>query len=227
MKRVSIRMLLLFAGYMILLSCAERPQENAGIQNPQKPITSVMPSPTPEKTPPPTPVPLPTTDAYTTRTIALEDITKVPEFARTLVKNLTNKDESEQEWRLHPEGFMYHDIHVGTGKPITRGVAVHTLLRGYLANGVEFVNTMKNPYSPSFAFTFGYRDMLRGFEMGVATMREKGKRVIVLPPDLGYGEDEYRSENVNIPANSTLIFEASVMWIREAEWDKINTFKYK
>lgn len=214
----TLRLYLFLILAIILSSCAQEPQEN---DHPKilKEETSLIPSP------PPTFTPSTTSTISSTSTISLTDISKVPERARMLVQALTKKKDSEQEWRIFPEGVMYHDIHVGDGKSITNGVSVHMLLRGVLEDGTEFVNTMKNRINKSYTFTFGQGDTLNSFEQGVVTMREKGKRVIVIPPELAYGEKEYKTPSIHIPPHSTLIFEASIMWIREPEWDKINLFK--
>jgi hypothetical protein len=215
---------------IILLSCAQEPQGQGNQQNPKEETLPVFPSssttePSPSSTPSLTPTFSPTQTPYSTSTLSLTDISKVPERARMLVRALTKKEDAEQKWYIFPEGVMYHDIHVGDGKSITNDVAVHMLLRGVLDDGTEFVNTMKYKENKAYTFTFGQGDTLMSFEQGVASMREKGKRVIVIPPELSYGEKEYKTPEVQIPPHSTLIFEASVMWIRAPELDKLNLFK--
>ena len=150
---------------------------------------------------------------------------KVPQKARELVEALLGEEGKKQNWDALPGGVFYHDIFKGDGKPVKHGSAIHMKLRGFLKNGAEFVNTNKHPHNKSYVFTYGIGEVVKGFEMGVATMKEKGKRVIVIPPELGFKEKGYRSPYVFIPPYSTLIYEASFMFRKDPEWNKIDLFK--
>jgi len=165
------------------------------------------------------------TEAVVTPTPVPVEIAKIPEKARELVQKLTKKNEPDQQWFITEEGIVYHDVFVGEGNTPKRGVAVHMIVRGILKDGTEFVNTTRYPERKSFTFTYGTGATIKGFESGIASMKEKGKRVIVIPPEMGFGDKEYKSQNIKIPPNSTLIFEVSIMFYREAEWEKIDLFK--
>jgi peptidylprolyl isomerase len=215
---------------ILLFSCTQEHQSEIISKGPEEespPVCTPTPTitPSPSMSPTSTPTVSPSSTPYSTSTLALLDISKVPERARMLVKTLTKKEDAEQEWYGFPEGVMYHDIHIGNGKAIKKGMGIHTILRGILEDGTQFVNTMKYEGNKSFVFTFGIGDTLKSFEQGISSMRERGKRVIVIPPELAYGEKEYESQDVFIPPNSILIFEVSVMWVREPEWEKIRFFK--
>ena len=62
-------------------------------------------------------------------------------------------------------------------------------------------------------FKLGKGEVLKGWEQGilggggVAPMRAGGKRKLIIPPALGYGDKPYGT----IPANSTLIFEIELL----------------
>lgn len=97
-------------------------------------------------------------------------------------------------------GLRYIEVRVGTGGEVRscRGVAVG--YSGSLTNGTRFD-------SGTFPFTPGTGRAIRGFELGVLGMRVGGQRRLIIPPDLGYGNQA----NGPIPANSTLIFDIEVL----------------
>ena len=53
--------------------------------------------------------------------------------------------------------------------------------------------------------------MIPGFEQGVVGMRVGGERIITIPPSLGYGSQDITSGFVHIPANSTLVFDVTLV----------------
>ena len=52
--------------------------------------------------------------------------------------------------------------------------------------------------------------MIKGWDEGLIGMKEKGKRLLIIPPDKAYGE---RSPTPAIPPNSTLVFEIDLVEI--------------
>ena len=65
-----------------------------------------------------------------------------------------------------------------------------------------------------FALVLGEGKVIDGWEQGLATMNVGGKRQLVIPPELGYGEQG--AGNV-IPPNATLTFEIELLEIQEGE----------
>lgn len=94
-------------------------------------------------------------------------------------------------------GLYYRDITVGTGAAAGAGSTVSVRYSGAFANGTVF-----DPGTDPIGFTVGQRQVIDGFDEGVRGMRVGGKRQLIIPPDLGYGPNDYGP----IPGNSILVF---------------------
>ena len=104
--------------------------------------------------------------------------------------------------------LKYIDVKVGTGEVAKPGMQVMVLYKGKLLNGMTFDSTADrdNP----FVFQLGAGRVIQGWDMGIAGMRVGGKRHLVIPPELGYGDQA----NDPIPANSTLIFDVELIGVK-------------
>ncbi|MEO1003441.1 MAG: FKBP-type peptidyl-prolyl cis-trans isomerase [Cyanobacteria bacterium J06638_7] len=110
--------------------------------------------------------------------------------------------------RVSESGLRVTDLVVGDGPEATSGQTVVVNYRGTLENGREFDSSYgRGPFS----FPLGAGRVIRGWDEGVAGMQVGGKRKLVIPPDLAYGQ---RGAGGVIPANATLIFEVELLEIR-------------
>lgn len=110
--------------------------------------------------------------------------------------------------RQTPSGLRITDLVIGNGTEAVAGKTVVVNYRGTLDNGKEFDSSYgRGPFS----FPLGAGRVIKGWDEGVAGMQVGGKRRLVIPPDLGYGE---RGAGGVIPPNATLIFEVELLEVK-------------
>ena len=105
-------------------------------------------------------------------------------------------------------GLEVTDLSVGTGAEATKGKLVSVHYVGTLENGTKF-DSSRDRGTP-FEFTLGAGEVIKGWDQGFAGMKVGGKRKLVIPADLAYGNRAIG----NIPANSTLVFEVELLGVK-------------
>ena len=107
-------------------------------------------------------------------------------------------------------GLQFEDTLVGSGAVAAAGRSVSVHYTGWLYNdgvkGAKF-DSSKDRNDP-FEFDLGAGMVIRGWDEGVQGMLEGGSRVLVIPPELGYGA---RGAGGAIPPNATLMFEVELL----------------
>jgi len=106
-------------------------------------------------------------------------------------------------------GLYVRDLAVGSGAPAVAGSMVAVHYTGWLADGSEFDSS--KPSDQPFSFTLGRRQVIEGWDEGVAGMRAGGTRMLVIPPALAYGK---RGIPGVIPGNATLVFVVQLVELR-------------
>lgn len=104
--------------------------------------------------------------------------------------------------------LVIEDVKVGTGAEVVEGNTVAVHYAGRLQSGEEFDNSQKR--GTPFEFTVGEGRVIPGWEQGLLGMKVGGQRILVIPPELGYGGQQVGP----IPANSTLIFSIELLEIK-------------
>ena len=66
--------------------------------------------------------------------------------------------------------------------------------------------------SGSFTFQLGVGQVVKGFDQGVTGMTLGDKKLIVVPPELGYGSAGFPA--AGIPPDATLVFEVDLLGIQ-------------
>lgn len=76
---------------------------------------------------------------------------------------------------------------------------------GRLGNGKIFDSSDK------FAFRLGAGEVIKGWDIGVASMKVGDKRTLYIHPTLGYGS---RGSPPVIPSNATLVFDVELLQVK-------------
>ncbi len=97
------------------------------------------------------------------------------------------------------------DVKVGKGTAAESGDTVVVKYEGKLDDGSVFDSASK------FEFTLGAGDVIKGWDLGIASMCVGGKRRLFVPSKLGYGK---RGAMPEIPPNSDLHFVVTLKEIK-------------
>ena len=108
------------------------------------------------------------------------------------------------------EQLVVQDVVVGTGAEAAVGQQLQVHYIGRLQTGQIFDSSRER--GQPFVFTLGAGDVIRGWDQGLIGMKVGGKRVLVIPPSLGYGERGIGP----IPPNATLVFEVELLGVEAA-----------
>lgn len=124
-------------------------------------------------------------------------------FGQNMMILFTNKTQ-ETKMQQQPE-LLIEDVTVGTGEVAVAGDRVTVHYTGRFVDGKVFDSSLvrKEP----FQFVLGVGQVIQGWDQGIAGMKVGGKRILSIPPELGYGMNDYGP----IPAKSTLIFEVELL----------------
>ena len=123
--------------------------------------------------------------------------------AKPISKDLSEKPSIESPGGEPPTELEKEDIVTGKGATAKEGDNVSVQYVGVnWSNGTEFDASWNR--GEAFTFTLGAGNVIPGWDEGVQGMKEGGRRKLVIPPDMGYGEQG--TPDGSIPPNETLIF---------------------
>jgi peptidylprolyl isomerase len=130
-----------------------------------------------------------------------------PEGATT---DLSTKPAVEVGEDPAPSTLEVSDIVVGEGEVACPG---DTVLMQYVgvtyADGQQFDASWDR--GEPFPFRLGAGQVIAGWDEGIVGMREGGRRQLVIPPDLGYGD---RGAGADIPPGATLVFVVDLLEVQ-------------
>lgn len=106
-------------------------------------------------------------------------------------------------------GLQYQEKVVGSGEAAQAGQMVAVHYTGWLLDGTKFDSSVDR--GQAFEFALGAGRVIAGWDEGVAGMQVGGKRLLIIPAALGYGE---RGAGGVIPPNATLVFEVELLEVK-------------
>jgi len=108
-------------------------------------------------------------------------------------------------------GLKFKDEVVGTGESPEKGNVVKVQYTGWLAASDFKFDSSRDRNMP-FSFTIGDGNVIPGWDEGVSTMKVGGRRTLLIPPRLAYG-DQNIGEGL-IPPNSELKFDVELLEVK-------------
>ena len=108
-----------------------------------------------------------------------------------------------------PSGLQYRDLTVGEGAAASQGDTAVVHYTGWLLDGTKFDSSVDR--GTPFEFPLGAGRVIGGWDEGVGSMNVGGKRELIIPPDLAYGD---RGAGGVIPPGATLKFEVELLGLK-------------
>jgi hypothetical protein len=144
-------------------------------------------------------------------------------FSRLITKGLEideNSSLDQKPWRaiaflpvclfvgvsVNAADLSFEVIAEGDGETAQNGMQVSVHYQGRLTDGTIFDDSQKR--GTPFSFTLGSGQVIPGWEQGIAGMKIGEKRVLTIPPELGYGA---AGAGGVIPPNATLVFDVELV----------------
>ena len=111
---------------------------------------------------------------------------------------------------LMADGVQINNDIEGEGIEIVKHSKIQVHYTGKLQDGTKFDSSFDR--GEPFSFQIGLRQVIEGWETGLMGMRVGGKRTLIIPPELAYGE---RGAGDLIPPNATLTFDIEIVAVKD------------
>jgi peptidylprolyl isomerase len=135
--------------------------------------------------------------------LEMELLQKLEAIARTEI--------DEADYITSDSGLQYYDIEVGEGEEAQLGNTVTVHYTGWLLDGESHFDSSLDRGEPA-EFTLGIGQVIPGWDEGISGMQVGGKRQLLIPSELGFGE----AGQGRIPPNSPVVFEVELIAIADS-----------
>jgi peptidylprolyl isomerase len=116
---------------------------------------------------------------------------------------------AEEDYIVTESGLKYYDFEMGDGITPEPGQMVSIHYTGWLEDGTKFDSSLD--WGTPLVFPVGMEYVIPGWDEGVSTMKVGGKRQLVVPAELAFGEE---GAGEVIPPDATLIFEVELLEVQ-------------
>ncbi len=120
-----------------------------------------------------------------------------------------DRGKTEEKVVSTPSGLKYVDQKIGIGEAARAGMKVRVHYTGWLKDGKKFDSSVDR--REPFDFTLGANQVIKGWDEGVDGMKVGGRRKLIIPPYLAYGERG--AGRGLIPPNAELTFDVELLAI--------------
>ena len=140
--------------------------------------------------------------------VELIDINPISPFAKVPPMDQLPGDAVTGDISTSDSGLQWYDIVEGDGEtPAGPESSVEVHYTGWLTDGTKFDSSVDRGETISFPLN----GVIAGWTEGVGSMKVGGKRKLIIPANLGYGD---RGAGSAIPGGATLIFDVELISTR-------------
>jgi FKBP-type peptidyl-prolyl cis-trans isomerase FkpA len=137
--------------------------------------------------------------------------------AETAPAPVAKKPVVKKKFKIVPvKDLTTTDTVVGTGAEAATDKVVTIHFTGWIYSyfkpehkGTEFESSVG--HSP-YTFKLGAENVIKGWNEGIVGMKVGGKRTLIVPPDMGFGER--RPGRGAVPPNSPLVFDIELLGVK-------------
>lgn len=128
-------------------------------------------------------------------------------FGQTLISMFNGN--STNNMMMQKSQVQTQEELIGGGDVAEAGDRIVVHYTGRFTDGTVFDSSVER--NEPFQFVLGSGQVIKGWDDGIVGMRVGGKRLLSIPPEYGYGMNDYGP----IPGGSTLIFEVELIKVEK------------